>query len=652
MFMKKLTEIDQLKQIIAEQEEKIHQLETIISLMPGHVYWKSKEGVYLGSNNNQAKTLGLQKGTDLVGKTDFDFAWKYQAKAFREVDQRVIYTGVEFTVEEPAVIGNKEVVFLSKKLPLRNKDGNIMGILGISFDITAMKLQEAKLLAEKEQAEVTLEHIIAHMPGHVYWLNRNNVYLGCNEQQAKNAGLANRHEIIGKKNKDMIWSEQADDVDSLNEKVMSSGHSMEFEETAQNIDGIKTFLSKKVPIYDKNTNVIGLLGISFDITDRKQQEEQKAAFLTVVSHEFRGPLTNIQGLAQFLKLAKNIHEKEIELAVSDIISEVKRATSLLSDMVDLFDPNFTKDNTLYVDDVNLAEVIDSITPEINFKPEIKFSVAISPNVPTRININVVKLRNIIKILLQNSAEQTKQGFIKVIVNTINTQNRPSLYIELIDTSASIYPENKDYVFNALGVGNHLEKDYLYHKPHIKLTMAKRLIESMDGTISLLAHPGKGSEFEIVIPYQPVSASKTIAHSIDMSQEPNQLSCTKIPTGLKVLVVEDDKITNQLLTNTFKQFKCKVKQVYTGQEAIKSIQKQHYDLISLDITLPDINGAQVLKKLPQENLPAVIAVTSHATKADVDYLYNQGFMAVLTKPVNADDIENFLEAYARILQENQ
>lgn len=510
-------------------------------------------------------------------------------------------------------------------------------------------LEQQAIIDNQKNEIFYLQSIMRMLPGSVYWKNRDGVYLGCNEFVLEMAGTK---QVIGKTDFELPWKEYAHEIAKIDQTVMETDTTIEIEEHPTLANGQQIImLTRKAPLKDESGNTVGVIGISVNITEKKQQEEQKAAFLNVVSHEIRGPLNNIQGLAQSLDLTKQVAESYIKQMISGVISEVKRATSLLSDMVDLFDPNFTKDNARYINDVNVAKVIDSITPEINFKPQTELIVEISPNVPHRININIIKLRNILKILLQNSAEQTKQGLIKMLVNTINIQNKPGLYIELFDTSAGIYPENKDYVFNALGVRHQIDKDFLYHKPHIKLTMAKCLIESMGGSISLLGHPGQGSEFEILIPYQLADVEQTVPSDIYTSSAFIRDNPVKIPAGLKVLVVEDDKITNQLLADMFKQLKCELKQVYTGQDALIEAQQQSYDLISLDITLPDINGAQVLKKLSQESTSAVVAITSHATKADVDYLYRQGFMAVLTKPVNQEDIQRLLEAYARILQED-
>ena len=122
-------------------------LSNIVSNMPGHVYWKDTNGVYLGCNDKQAQSLGFTKGTDIIGKTDYDLPWgEGVAEKFRENDSRIINTGITEITEEPSVMDGKKVVVLSQKAPLKDKNGNIYGILGISMNITELKI--AKQTAE------------------------------------------------------------------------------------------------------------------------------------------------------------------------------------------------------------------------------------------------------------------------------------------------------------------------------------------------------------------------------------------------------------------------------------------------------------------------------------------------------------------------
>ena len=148
-YMKKM---DKQKRISAELI-----LANFLKNTPEHIYWKDLSGVYLGCNDNQAKTLGFSTAASIIGKTDFELSWsKESAETFRQNDLDVINTGVAKTIEEVITIDNKEMTVLSLKAPIKDANGHIYGILGISIDITDRKLAEKKekialIKAEKEK---------------------------------------------------------------------------------------------------------------------------------------------------------------------------------------------------------------------------------------------------------------------------------------------------------------------------------------------------------------------------------------------------------------------------------------------------------------------------------------------------------------------
>lgn len=161
-----------------DAQEVREYFESIIAVMPGHVYWKDKNGVLLGCNDQQAKSAGLASPKDIVGKTDYDLPWKAQADTLRKADTEVMRTGIPQTIEEASTLADgTQAMFLSKKVPFYHK-GRIIGIIGISIDITERKqaeqreklaltqAAEAKAKAEGEaelrQAVMVLAGSIAH----------------------------------------------------------------------------------------------------------------------------------------------------------------------------------------------------------------------------------------------------------------------------------------------------------------------------------------------------------------------------------------------------------------------------------------------------------------------------------------------------------
>jgi len=204
-----------------------------------------------------------------------------------------------------------------------------------------------------------LKDIIQQSPGHIYWLNTDNIYLGCNERHARNAGLTNADEIFGKTNDDLSWKDQAKALNDMNNKVMQDKQIFQAEEfiiTAGKPEG-GIYFSEKKPLFDENGEVIGLMGTSLEITEKKQQEIalvqakqneeelRKAAmiFAGSVAHDLTTPLTNINLMAnnvsnmlpELLKIYQTIETNKQNLNEKQLAYLEKFPESLQAQLTEL-----------------------------------------------------------------------------------------------------------------------------------------------------------------------------------------------------------------------------------------------------------------------------------------------------------------------------
>lgn len=245
----------------------------MLSLIPGHLYWKDRDGVFLGCNLQQAIDAGFNSIEEMIGKKDEDMPWREQTDYLREIDLRIMHTGVAEVIEELFELpdGTKKI-YLSNKKPVYDDNNQVTGILGISFDITRKEeiiLLNNKLKTQKEY----FENIINKVPCHIYWFDRENKFIGCNQHQADSIGLKSPEEIIGTNPYDFECKEDADRITKNNLLVLETGKEILAEEPFVQKDGsVRYFISKKAPLKDENNKIIGILGISIDITAEKENE--------------------------------------------------------------------------------------------------------------------------------------------------------------------------------------------------------------------------------------------------------------------------------------------------------------------------------------------------------------------------------------------
>lgn len=214
-------------------------------------------------------------------------------------------------------------------------------------------LREIYTLANEDFIHDFYENLIATLPGHVYWMDCEGRVLGCNDQQAQSAGLKSRHEIVGKRNEDLPWNSKSKNLPKkladINRQVIETGIAITVEEPGYYLDGRKaTFLSRKAPIKSSSGKVIGLLGISIDITEKKEIEALKKkndeaskiiqhmrVIAGAIAHEMRTPLATIRLSVQVATklLSKLFTRQNItsnDLTVNEIEDTIAQCNDLLS----------------------------------------------------------------------------------------------------------------------------------------------------------------------------------------------------------------------------------------------------------------------------------------------------------------------------------
>jgi PAS domain S-box-containing protein len=292
----------------------------ILDCTPGYIYWKDTNGVYLGCNQAEAEMLGFKSPKEIIGKTDYDLLSRDKAEVLIETDKRIMKNKETTEVIEYITSSKgKTLTMLARKKPLYDDKNNVIGILGVSVDITDRKAKEDK---ENElKTQWSINNILQYVPVYIYWKDVNGVYLGCNQAEAEILGFKSIREVIGKTDYDLSWKYVAEILRKTDQRIIENKKVEEVLETGKVGNGKEVImLTKKSPLYDDKDNVIGIIGVSIDITDRKEKEElemklklQDGLYRIArdVAHDIHSPLTALEAFQYLVKSKLTDDERKI-----------------------------------------------------------------------------------------------------------------------------------------------------------------------------------------------------------------------------------------------------------------------------------------------------------------------------------------------------
>lgn len=645
------------------------ELDSILQALPIHIYWKDINSVLIGTNLKYANYVGFSSVEEMIGLDDADIAKimgidKSYAEKIFAVDQEVMRTGAAKTIEEPHYANGQPKIFLSHKLPLRNKQGEIIGILGISADITERKAIEQELARAKneneklaKQSNAYLQNILKHLPEPVYWMDQNSIILGCNDKEASQIlGVQHSNDLIGKSMYDLAnaltWSKEIiETLHANNQEIMDSGIGKVYEEELLGPDGQKHYyISHKAPLRDENETIMGIVGASIDITERKLLEKElriakeraedsdkaKSEFLAVTSHELRTPLSGIMGMLQLLTMENSLNNEQQEY-IKHAMTASQHLLSLVNDILD-FSKIGAKKFELSPTPIDLKETIEEIvvmlTPQAkNHNLEILTNYA--PTVPHLLIADSRALRQVLINLIGNAIKFTEAGFISLNVRLVQqTNNIANLEIAVSDTGIGIPEDKLEMVFDRF---QQVDSSYTRRRggTGLGLTITKGLIELMDGHIQVSSELGKGSTFHCYIPFPLQSQA--------IAQAPWELYESKV----NVLIV-DDTTRGEVIRHQISLTHC---QVTTGKAALDTLVsaqqlKQPYQVVIIDQQLSTIDAFQLAKDINNRRgllQPMLLLMTKEQSLNHYRKAGEAGFYDCLTKPMQPTELQSTLTA---------
>jgi signal transduction histidine kinase len=342
-------------------------------------------------------------------------------------------------------------------------------------------------------------------------------------------------------------------------------------------------------------------------TSKELQEANKTKdmFLANISHDLRTPLNGILGFSKLIEEASPEDRQELfDKYVVYIEKSGKYLLNMINDILDLSKMQAGKsepEKTIF----NLNELLSDVIQSLSFfalEKDIELSMNVpedsSSSDPLFIEADKTMMNKVFYNLLSNAIKFTPEG--KKVGITLK-ENRKNLIIQIWDQGIGIPKEAQKKVFEPFVQLNNIK----YTGTGLGLTISEDIIKMHGGSLSLESIEGEGSEFTVSLP-------------ASIKPEPIDEEATKQPesiyfSGKHVLIVEDDPISRQFMTLYLKKHGFEVKETDSGQEALALTQQQSFDIILMDIQLPDINGKDLLKKI--ENLikdkPFIAALTAYS-----------------------------------------
>jgi len=365
-----MTEHEKMDEALRQSEERYR---TLVENLPQRVFLKDLNSTYVSCNENFARDVGISPEL-LPGKSDYDFFASEPAEKYRSDDKRVMESGEIWDIEEKAVLQGQQMLIHTVKAPVRDEEGNIVGVLGIFWDISEQK-RLARVLSESEQKYRTL---VESADETIITVDRDGAYLFMNKTGAERAGKK-PEDYIGKTMWDMFPKQIAERQMDYVRKVIDSGEGMNVTVWTKLQGQPRLYNANLEPLRDDSGKVMAAMIITRDITDMRQAEEELEAYRenmvraerlaslgtlsATLAHELTQPLTVIT-----LSIEDSLTELEavscpqtVTDGLRDGLSEVSNATSI----VERFRNFARKSSEKTVGKVDLKVVAERIVKLLN-----------------------------------------------------------------------------------------------------------------------------------------------------------------------------------------------------------------------------------------------------------------------------------------------
>ena len=637
--------------------------EALIETLPDLVWLKDPEGVFLYCNRRFSELYGHPQA-EILGKTDYDFVEPELADFFRRHDQRALRHDGPMVNEEWVTFasdGHAELLETTKT-PLYGPEGEVIGVLGIAHDVTARKQNEdtlRKLSFAVEQSgsvvivtnqALEIEYVnqaFCHTTGYTKEeaLGRNPRFLQSGRTPPETyremwaalaAGQPWRGQFINRRKDGEEYCEAAfitplhDEGGQLTHYVALKDDVTEKNRLDAELEEYRLHLEELVQTRTRQ----------FELAKQQSEaaNEAKSRFLANITHEIRTPMNAIMGFVQLL--GEEIQDRRQRERLDKIMSASAHLLGILNDVLDL---SKIEASRLELEEVPfspadlLEQAADLIRERVTqqglqlvLECDRAFEDAWVAGDPLRV-------RQILLNYLSNAVKFTQRGRITLrALFSPSGQGRADLRFEVQDTGIGLRPEDEVRVFDAFEQAQ-ASTTREYGGTGLGLAISRRLAKLMGGEVGVESVYGAGSTFSLDLHLPIVSAPAP------RLRPPS----SKLLRSAKVLLVEDDEVNREVVSEVLQRFGLQVEAAVNGQEACDKVDAARFDLVLMDIQMPVMDGIEATRRIramPGRGGLPILAMTANVLADDRRRYDEVGMNDLLPKPVHLTQIRSTLRRW--------
>ena len=362
--------------------------------------------------------------------------------------------------------------------------------------------------------------------------------------------------------------------------------------------------------------------------------EEKTRFLAMMSHEVRNPLTAILGYTDMIS-EETLGDKAKEY-IGYLTSAGENLKVIVNDILDLSRIEAGK-LELVSEEINIKEIVNNCF--VNYKNQQKDKVVVLDLVVSSAISDIVfgdsvRVTQVLSNLLSNALKFTKKGSVSLEVELVYAGKKTTeICFKIVDTGRGMTVEQTAKIFEEYQQ-NELNDNRVFGGAGLGLSIVKRLVEAMNGTISVFSELNVGSTFSVEIPFKKYIEQQSKSGLSRINLEKMSLK------GMRILIVDDDLLNQKITSHFLKKKDVTVVVFNNGLEALEELDNQSFDVVLLDINMPGITGEELIQRkssFKKNNNTAFIALTGNATQKDRGNYLSLGFSDVIFKPFKSDEL---------------